>query len=91
MVKRAKDGEMLRIGTVEHTFMKLFNKTMSIDNRKQGKNAFQFAAVANGLIAGLQDKKYGVVDANSIKACKWILQMAMENDVKLLPKSMKDI
>lgn len=91
MVNKAKAGEMLHIGTVEHTFMKLFNKTMTINNHKLGKNAFHFAAVANGLIAGLQGNKYAAVDTNSQKACKWILQTALDNEVRLLPKSMKDL
>lgn len=90
MVKKAKAGEMLKISTPEHTMMKIINKTLRTDARKQGRNAFNFAVVANGLIAGLQGKNYVAADSNSLKACKWICEKAIENDVKLLPKSMKD-
>lgn len=91
IVKKAKLGEMLRISTPEHTLMKIINKTLRTDVRKQGKNAFNFAVVANALIAGLQGKNYVSADANSNKACKWILEKALENEVRVLPKSMKDI
>lgn len=90
MVKKAKAGEMLKISTPEHTLMKIINKTLRTDARKQGRNAFNFAVVANGLIAGLQGKNYVSADSNSLKACKWILEKAIENEVKILPKSMKD-
>ena len=91
MIKKAKEGEMLKISTPEHTLMKIINKTLRTDARKQGRNAFNFAVVANGLIAGLQGNKYVSADSNSIKACKWILEKAMENEVLLLPQSMKNI
>lgn len=90
MVKKAKVGEMLKISTPEHTLMKIINKTLRTDARKQGRNAFNFAVVANGLIAGLQGNKYVSADSNSQKACRWILEKAIENEIKLLPKSMKD-
>lgn len=90
MVKKAKAGEMLKISTPEHTLMKIINKTLRTDARKQGRNAFNFAVVANGLIAGLQGKNYVSADSNSLKACKWILEKAIENEVKILPRSMKD-
>lgn len=90
IVKKAKAGEMLKISTPEHTLMKIINKTLRTDARKQGRNAFNFAVVANGLIAGLQGKSYVSADSNSLKACKWILEKAVENEVKILPKSMKD-
>lgn len=90
MVKKAKAGEMLKISTPEHTLMKIINKTLRTDTRKQGRNAFNFAVVANGLIAGLQGRNYVSADSNSSKACKWILEKAIENEVKILPKSMKD-
>jgi predicted aspartyl protease len=90
MIKKAKAGEMLKISTPEHTLMKIINKTLRTDARKQGRNAFNFAVVANGLIAGLQGKNYVAADSNSLKACKWILEKAIENEVKILPKSMKD-
>lgn len=90
MVRKAKAGEMLKISTPEHTLMKIINKTLRTDARKQGRNAFNFAVVANGLIAGLQGKSYVSADSNSIKASKWILEKAVENEVKILPKSMKD-
>lgn len=91
IIKRAKAGEMLKVCTVEHTLMKVFNKTLRANMKKQGRNAFNFAVVANGLIAGLNGRNYVSVDSNSTKACKWILEMALENEIPLLPKSMKDI
>lgn len=91
MVRKAKSGEMLRISTPEHTMMKIISKTLRVDNRKQGKNAFNFAVVANGLIAGLQGKSYVSADSNSLKACKWIFEKALENEVPLLPRSMKEV
>ena len=91
IVQKAKSGEMLKISTPEHTLMKIINKTLRTDGRKQGKNAFNFAVVANGLIAGLQGKSYVSADSNSIKACKWIMEKALENEVKILPKSMKEV
>ena len=91
MVQRAKAGEMLKISTPEHTMMKIINKTLRTDARKQGRNAFNFAVVANGLIAGLQGKSYVSADSNSLKACKWIMEKALENEVKILPKSMKEV
>ena len=90
MVKKAKTGEMLKISTPEHTLMKIINKTLRTDARKQGRNAFNFAVVANGLIAGLQGNKYVSADSNSHKACKWIMEKALENEVRILPASMKD-
>lgn len=91
IIKKAKAGEMLKISTPEHTLMKVINKTLRTDNRKMGRNAFNFAVVANGLIAGLQGKNYVSADSNSFKACKWILEKALENDVKLLPKAMNEL
>jgi hypothetical protein len=39
----------------------------------------------------LQGKSYVSPDSNSIKACKWILEKALENEVIILPKSMKEV
>ena len=94
IIKRAKAGEMLKISTPEHTLMKVINKTIRLsikEVKKQGRNSYNFAVVANGLIAGLQGKNYVTADSNSVKACKWILEKALENEVPLLPMSMKDI
>lgn len=91
VVKKAKEGEMLKIGTPEHTLMKIINKTLRTETRKQGRNSFQFAVVANCLIASLQGKKYAAADSNSAKACKWITDMAAENKMPLLPRSMNNI
>lgn len=92
MVKKAKAGEMLKISTPEHTMMKIINKTIKVDGRKRrGENAYNFATIANGLIAGLQGKSYVSPDSNSIKACKWILEKALENEVLILPRSMKEV
>ena len=91
IIKRAKLGEMLKVSSPEHTLMKVFNKTLRANMKKQGRNAFNFAVVANALIAGLNGKSYVSVDSNSQKACKWILEMALENEIPLLPKSMKEV
>ena len=91
IIKKAKAGEMLKISTPEHTLMKIINKTLRVEKRRQGKNAFNFAVVANALIAGLQGKSYVSADSNSLKACKWIMEKALENEVKILPKSMKEV
>ena len=91
MVKKAKTGEMLRISTPEHTIMKIINKVIAMPKKRIGENKYNFATIANGLIAGLQGKTYVSPDPNSHKACKWILEKAMENEVRILPKSMKDI
>lgn len=94
IIKKAKAGEMLKISTPEHTLMKIINKTIRLSPRevkKQGRNSYNFATVANGLIAGLQGKLYVSPDSNSVKACKWILEKALENEVLILPKSMRDI
>ena len=91
IIKQAKSGEMLKISTPQHTLMKVINKTIRTNPRKQGKNAFNFAVVANGLIAGLDGKNYVTPDSNSVKACKWILEKALENEVPILPKSMKEV
>ena len=93
IIKKAKAGEMLKISTPEHTLMKIINKTIRLsvkEVKKQGRNSYNFAVVANALIAGLQGKNYVTPDSNSVKACKWILEKALENEVALLPKSMKD-
>lgn len=93
IIKRAKAGEMLKISTPEHTLMKVINKTIRLsasEVKKQGRNSYNFAVVANGLIAGLQGKHYVSADSNSVKACKWILEKAIENEIPLLPKSMKN-
>lgn len=91
IIKKAKTGEMLKISTPEHTLMKVFNKSLRTNLKKQGRNAFNFAVVANALIAGLNGRNYVSADSNSVKACKWILEMALENEIPLLPKSMKDL
>ena len=93
IIKTAKTGEMLKISTPEHTLMKIINKTTRLsvkEVKKQGRNSYNFAVVANALIAGLQGKNYVTPDSNSVKACKWILEKALENEVPLLPKSMKE-
>ena len=93
IIKKAKTGEMLKISTPEHTLMKIINKTTRLsvkEVKKQGRNSYNFAVVANALIAGLQGKNYVTPDSNSVKACKWILEKALENEVPLLPKSMKE-
>ncbi len=93
IIKKAKAGEMLKISTAAHTLMKVINKTIRLsahEIKKQGRNSYNFAVVANGLIAGLDGKNYVSPDSNSVKACKWILEKALENEVPLLPKSMKD-
>lgn len=90
IVKKAKVGEMLKISTPEHTLMKIINKTLRTNNKKQGRNSFNFAVVANCLIAGLQGKHYVSADHDTHKACKWICEKALENEVPLLPKSMKE-
>ena len=93
MVKKAKAGEMLKISTPEHTMMKIINKTIRLkmsEIKKQGRNSYNFATIANGLIAGLQDKHYVAPDHDSNKACRWILDTALENEVPILPKSMKE-
>lgn len=90
IVKAAKAGEMLKISTPEHTLMKIINKTLRTNFKKQGRNSFNFAVVANCLIAGLQGKHYVAADHDSNKACKWICEKALENEVPLLPKSMKE-
>lgn len=94
IIKKAKAGEMLKISTAAHTLMKVINKTIRLSTheiKKQGRNSYNFAVVANGLIAGLDGKNYVSPDSNSTKACKWILEKALENEVPLLPKSMKDV
>ena len=94
IIKKAKSGEMLKISTAAHTLMKVINKTIRLSTheiKKQGRNSYNFAVVANGLIAGLDGKNYVSPDSNSTKACKWILEKALENEVPLLPKSMKDV
>lgn len=91
VVRKAKEGEMLKAGTPEHTLMKIFNKTLRSETKKQHQNAFQFAVVANCLIAALQGRKYPAVDSNAAKACKWIIDTAAENEMPLLPRSMKNI
>lgn len=94
IIKKAKAGEMLKISTAVHTLMKVINKTIRLSTheiKKQGRNSYNFAVVANGLIAGLDGKNYVSPDSNSTKACKWILEKALENEVPLLPKSMKDV
>ena len=94
IIKKAKAGEMLKISTAAHTLMKVINKTIRLSTheiKKQGRNSYNFAVVANGLIAGLDEKNYVSPDSNSTKACKWILEKALENEVPLLPKSMKDV
>lgn len=94
IIKKAKAGEMLKISTAPHTLMKVINKTIRLSTheiKKQGRNSYNFAVVANGLIAGLDGKNYVSPDSNSTKACKWILEKALENEVPLLPKSMKDV
>ena len=91
VVKRAKAAELLKAGNPDHTLMKIINKSCRTESKKQCKNAFQFAIVANCLIAALQGKKYAAADSNSAKACKWIKDMAIENEILLLPRSMKDI
>ena len=90
IIKQAKSGEMLKISTPQHTLMKVISKTLVMKQKRQGKNAFNFAVVANGLIAGLDGKNYVSPDSNSVKACKWILEKALENEVPILPKSMKE-
>ena len=93
IINKAKTGEMLKISTPEHTLMKIINKTTRLsvkEVKKQGRNSYNFAVVANALIAGLQGKNYVTPDSNSVKACKWILEKALENEVPLLPKSMKE-
>ena len=90
IIKQAKSGEMLKISTPQHTLMKVINKSLVMKQKRQGKNAFNFAVVANGLIAGLDGKNYVSPDSNSVKACKWILEKALENEVPILPKSMKE-
>lgn len=93
MVKKAKAGEMLKISTPEHTMMKIINKTVRLkmsEVKKQGRNSYNFATIANALIAGLQDKHYVAPDHDSNKACRWILDKALENEVPILPKSMKE-
>ena len=90
IVKKAKVGEMLKISTPEHTLMKIINKTLRTNIKKQGRNSFNFAVVANCLIAGLQGKHYVAADHDATKACKWICEKALENEVPLLPKSMKE-
>ena len=90
VVRRAKLGDSLHIGNPDHTLMKIINKTLRTSIRKQYGNAFQFAVVANCLIAALQGKKYAAADGNPAKACKWIMEMALENEVPLLPRSMKE-
>jgi len=91
IVEKAKLGIHIDPGTPEHTLMKIVNKKLRTGAKKQAKNAFNFAVVANCLIAALQGNKYPVADSNSAKACKWIMDMAMENEVPLLPRSVKDI
>ena len=90
IIKQAKSGEMLKISTPQHTLMKVISKTLVMKQKRQGKNAFNFAVVANGLIAGLNGNNYVSPDSNSVKACKWILDKALENEVPILPKSMKE-
>lgn len=90
IVKKAKVGEMLKISTPEHTLMKIINKTLRTNTKKQGRNSFNFAVVANCLIAGLQGKRYVAADHDANKACKWICEKSLENEVPLLPKSMKE-
>ena len=90
LVKKAKAGEMLRISTPEHTMMKIITKTIRTDLRKQGRNSYWFASIANALIAGLNGNNYVSPDSNSAKACKWIQDKAIENEVILLPRSCKE-
>ena len=93
IIRRAKNMEGLQRGTTEFTLMKVFNKTIDRKpgRKSQGRNAFAFAAVANGLIASLNNKKYPVVDTDAHKAAKWIIDMAKENQVFLLPGLMRDV
>lgn len=93
IVKKAKVGEMLKVSTAEHTLMKIINKTVRLTPsmiKKQGRNSYNFAVVANALIAGLNGKNYVSPDSNSMRACKWILEQALENEIPLLPRSMKE-
>ena len=85
---------MLKISTPEHTLMKIINKTIRLrpsEVKKVGHNSYNFATVANALIAGLQGKAYVHPDHDSNKACRWILDKALENEVAILPKSMRDV
>ena len=90
MVKRAKAMEGLVNGTPEFTLMKIFTKTIRGTSKGQGHNAFCFAIVAHALIAGLSGKKYPVINTSAASACKWIMDMAKENEIIVLPKSMND-
>lgn len=90
VVEKAKLGIHIDPGTPEHTLMKIINKRLRAGAKKQARNAFNFAVVANCLIAALQGNRYPVADSNSSKACKWIVDMAAENEVPLLPQAMKD-
>lgn len=91
VVEKAKLGIHIEPGTPEHTLMKIVNKRLRGGMKTQSKNSFNFAVVANCLIAALQGKKHPVADSNSSKACKWIVDIASENEVPLLPLAMKDV
>ena len=91
VIRRAAEGDMLMVGSPEHTIHKIFTKNLRASVNTQNLNSFKFATVANGLIAWLDKRPYAVIDKNSKKACDWIREMARDNGIPLLPKAMKDV
>lgn len=91
VIRRATEGDMLKVGSPEHTISKIINKTLRTSANTQNLNSFKFASVANGLIAWLEKSNYSIVNKDAKKACDWIRDMAKDNKIIILPSGMKDV
>lgn len=85
LIRKAVRNDMLKIGTPEHTLNKIINGNLRATVKGQGDNSFYFAVMAHCIIAYLNHEKYVSVNKNAKAACKWITDMASDNDVILTP------
>lgn len=89
MCKKALNADMLKLGSPEHTLNKILNNHYKSNKRGQAVVALDFAYAAHAFIAHLNNDNYPVPNGHVNTACKWILDMAKDNRIFIMPKNVE--